>query len=231
MHKNVKAKSLCTALGMVFAATAWAEAPTQDMTVAGTIKAPTCEVDIAGGEGGGTINHGDISPTLIKAGTTFHELEPVTLDWTISCDAQTYLTYQVVDNEVASANKRAWADFAFGLGAINGDGKLGYYIMHAKSLSVDGNVAYHGSQARPGDLKYLSTLSGYSYDYVRNLAGWSFGWAQLNNTGTSPLKPGSEFTMSMEIRTYLSGAADMNGGVTTTVPLQGHTTFSFAFAL
>jgi type 1 fimbria pilin len=240
MHNNIKAKSLYAALGMAFATTAWAEAPTQDMTVAGTIKAPTCEVDIGGGEGGGTINHGDISPTLINAGATFHQLPTVTLDWTISCDAQTYLIYQVVDNEAESANKRGNdASYPFGLGWINvsddgkSAGKLGYYLMETKGMTVDGATAYHGATSTSDPSSgwtVLDTRTAYSFQYVRNTPGWRFGWGE-SHAQYSPLKAGKDFTMKLEVRTFLSGAADMNGGVTDTVPLQGHTTFSFAFAL
>jgi hypothetical protein len=232
VQKNIRAKSLYAALGMAFAATAWAEAPTQDMTVAGTIKAPTCEVDIGGGEGGGTINHGDISPTLIKAGTTFHELEPVTLDWTISCDAQTYLTYSVSDIENDSVSMRApIPEGSFGLGFINTSGRLGYYTMRNRNLTVDGDPAYHGLARAGLSLTSLDTRTSSRHDYSFHVDGWRSGWGVTAESASSALKSGEVFTMQMEVRTYLSGAADINGGVIDAVPLAGHAMFSFAFGL
>ena len=239
MHKQKMTTLAAALLGMACTA-AWADAPVQNMTVKGTIKAPNCQIDIAGGEGGGTVNYGPLSTTLIKQGVAFNPLEVATLDWTITCDSETYLTYTVEDNVAGSANTRGQAtDRVFGLGWAGAEqGKLGFFAMSAKNLTVDGEPAYHGTKRT--DI-YLDTrdrplLSGgnwfyYYSNFVHNTPGMVHGWGANENAASTSPKAGRVFTMKMDIAPQLSGSTDIGDVITENISLNGSVTFTFAFGL
>lgn len=237
MRRQTIAQLAVTLLGMACTA-AWAEAPVQNMVVKGTIKAPNCQIDIAGGQGGGTVNYGPLSTTLVKPGYTFNPLEKSTLDWMITCDSETFLTYTVADNAKESVNTRGQAvDRVFGLGWVReGDGKLGFYSMEVTAQTVDGQPAYHGTKYNDTTLDTRTSYWGGSYyvplynRYVHNTEGKVHGWGAKDGT-ISALKSGRVFTMKMDIAPQLSGSADMGDAITENVSLSGSSTFTFAFGL
>jgi len=237
MRRQTMAQLAVTLLGMACTA-AWAEAPVQNMAVKGTIKAPNCQIDIAGGQGGGAVNYGPLSTTLVKPGYAFNPLEKSTLDWTITCDSETYLTYTVADNAKDSVNTRGQAvDRVFGLGWVReGEGKLGFYTMEVTEQTVDGQAAYHGTKYSDTTLdtrtRYWGGTSYYPlYNrYVHNTEGKIHGWGASDATISAP-KPGRVFTMKMDIAPQLSGSADMGDAITENVSLSGSSTFTFAFGL
>ncbi len=237
MRKQTMTGLAIALLGMTCTA-AWAEAPVQNLEVKGTIKAPNCQIDIAGGQGGGTVNYGPLSTTLIKPGYAFNPLEKSTLDWTITCDSETYLTYTVVDNEKDSVNTRGQpADRVFGLGWVrDGEGKLGFYSMEVTAQTVDREPAYHGIKYGDTALDTRTSYwngSGYVSLYnrfVHNTEGKVHGWGASNLTISAP-KSGHVFTMTMDIAPQLSGSADMGDAIAENVSLTGSATFTFAFGL
>lgn len=239
MRKQTIAKLTAALFGLACTA-AWAEAPVQNMTVTGTIKAPICQIDIAGGEGDGTVNYGMLSTTLIKQGTAFNSLEKATLDWTITCDSDTYLTYTVEDNVSGSANTRGQAvDRVFGLGWVGDEqGKLGFFSMVAKGLTVDGESAYHGTKRTERyldtrDRPYYNGANWFYYysNYVHNTPGMIHGWGVSENNSSSALKAGRVFTMNMEVAPHLSGSTDIGDVITENISLNGSVTFTFAFGI
>ena len=91
-------KQLITAAVMLGTMTTTQAAPPapQDLIVKATIKTPACTVDIAGGEGGGTVRF-DISRSVLSA-TETTAIPSQDLDLIINCPHKTIAALHVTDN-------------------------------------------------------------------------------------------------------------------------------------
>jgi hypothetical protein len=203
-------------------AAAMAVAPAKDLLVKGAFEIPGCDVMQTGG---GIYDFGSIPASMIKPGTAKTTLSPQRQTWTVNCDADTFLSFTVVDNQADSVSDTSRA-FNFGLGNINDTGKIGYYVVQlSNAMTRDGERAF---------IKQVPTgfTSGAAYESVEMYPGSSAAMAWAPNTGNNfDLSISNQFVMDMEVTPTLAGTADMNGPVTENVPLNGSLTLSYAFGL
>lgn len=93
MKKTVLTLSL---VSLFISSTVFA-APVANLKVVGNITPPTCTVN--GGDNVDLIyNFGDIAPSVIPQNTTYNDLPPISNNLTVTCDAETFLTFKATDN-------------------------------------------------------------------------------------------------------------------------------------
>jgi hypothetical protein len=210
-HRTMLACALATTL--CGALPAQAAAPSASLYVRGSIGMPGCSVSTAND---GVYDFGRIASSLIKPGISTTTLDPIEQSWTVSCDAQTFLGFTVIDNRSGTASVDRVNNF--GLGNVNETGKLGYYTVQMKDGAVDGNASY--LYATPG-ASFTASQSVYLGTNVQ------LGWAASNNLQ----KAGKVFTATLAVTPTLAGAATMGGAITDEVSLDGSLTLNFAFGL
>jgi Protein of unknown function (DUF1120) len=189
-----------------------AEAPTAELKVIGTVTVPGCTV-VAPDDG--VYDFGRVSASLVKSGTTTTALTPITKTWTVNCDADTYLNFTPVDNRTASASILAGS--LFGLGNVNGTGKIGYYSTVMNNGTVDGAISSVFSSSTTFTAATTATL----------VQGWRAGWASGNNVQ----KVGKVFTADITVSPILGGTDTMGGPITDDVDLDGSMTMNFSFGI
>ena len=200
--KPMKKILFCTSLFVITNSAMANAAPTSDLTVSGTVVAPSCTVSATES---GIYDFGAISPALI--GKVEKALTPINQTYTIHCDAITYLTFKTIDNRSDSVTVPS--DAKFGLGKNGERGNVGYYTGKVKNAMVDGAAS---------KLMQSASTSFYAYDVVdlTNSTTLVTGWAEAN----SKLKSGTDFQADVEITPYLSKSSDF-GGVVSNVDLNG----------
>jgi hypothetical protein len=192
-----------------------AAAPTAELKVKGELDAPTCTVSI-GADKSGVVDLGKISPTLIKP-SAVTAITPNDVPLKAVCSAETYLNFTIIDNRESSVS--APGTQRFGLGLVNGNGKLGYYEIAMGSAGVDGKTSSVFSSAT-GSFSPVST--------VKLTKGMRNGWS----SGTSNQQAlGKEFTALLSVQPYLASSADMGGTINDKVTLDGSATLNFAFGI
>jgi hypothetical protein len=203
-------------------AVAMAEAPSKDLIVKGAFEVPGCTVSQTEG---GIYDFGSIPASTVKPGTATTALTPQKQTWTVNCDADTFLSFKVVDNQVGSVSDTSKV-FNFGLGNINDTGKIGYYVVKLSDAKIgNGETAY---------VKYVPNgyTSGRAYSSFEMYPGSSGAMTWAPNTGDNfDLSISNQFVMDMEVTPTLAGTTAMNGPITETVPLNGSLTLSYAFGL
>ncbi|WP_430390127.1 DUF1120 domain-containing protein [Dyella sp. 20L07] len=195
------------------ATAAHATAPTSELVVKGALAVPGCTVSAAND---GVYDFGRISASLIKAGTAVTTLPPISQAWTVTCDAQTFLAFNVVDNRASSASAAAANNF--GLGNVNGTGKLGFYTVTLSSPTVDGKTVSTYSTANTSFTAATTAILN---------SGQKHGWATASNNQAS----GLVFGANLQVAPTLGGTTTMGGPVTDEVPLDGSLTLNFMFGL
>lgn len=198
-----------------------AAVPTAELKVQGNIQVPSCTITPPDD---GVYDLGKLSPSLIAANTTT-ALPEMTKTWTVACDSQTYLSVTAVDNRVVTASQASPANqMYFGLGNINGTGKIGYYMASIRNGIVDG-VASSVYYAQAGSTTLTASATpptGYYFnDNIR------YGWSGTNATPIA----GRVFTADIRIYPVLASAASMNGPVTDGSKIDGSMTLNFAYAI
>nr|WP_311528473.1 hypothetical protein [uncultured Ralstonia sp.] len=210
-HRTVKLAALA-ALALA-AMAAHAAPPTTELKVTGRIAVPTCTV---AAPDAGTYDFGRFSSTLIKSGSTHTALTPIKKTWSVSCDADTFLTFKVIDNRDSSSSYPS-DNGAFGLGNVNTTGKIGYYNVLVSNPTVDSVASTFSSSTG-------TALTG--DNYIRK-ANYTMAWS----IGSTALKAGQTFAADFEVRPFLGGSTHMNGPVTEQVALDGSLTLNFAYGL
>ncbi|WP_042806496.1 DUF1120 domain-containing protein [Yersinia massiliensis] len=214
MKNQLTGLTLLTSL-IVGITTAHAAPPTAELKVKGKIGVPTCNINAPDS---GVYNFGNISSTQIKSGTTTTELPKMSKSWTIICDAPTYLNVTPVDNRAATASSTA-TKARFGLGSINGNGKIGFYWVVLSNAKVDN---------QPSNLYDTSTNAFTSVATSVHLwSGSVTGWASAANTQTA----GKVFSADFEVQPVLAGVTDMKGTITEDTKIDGSLTMNFAFGI
>ncbi|MXN76323.1 DUF1120 domain-containing protein [Burkholderia sp. 4701] len=192
----------------------FAAPPVAELTVTGKVKLPSCAVSIGND---GYYDYGRISSTLIQSGSEHTKLEPKTEPMVVTCDAATPLMFSVVDNRKDSSSAPE-SPYAFGLGNVNGTGKLGHYSVTFGDLYVDGIGKYvwwkMGDHSNGANWLEAGLKPGRG----------SFGW------GHSGLA-GRKFEAKLTVYPLIGGTTTMNGSLTEPVDLDGSATLVFAFAL
>lgn len=187
-------------------------APTSSLNVKGTIGVPGCTVSAPDD---GIYDFGRIAASLVKPGNATTALTPITRTWTVTCDAQTYLSFSVVDNRAATASTAAATNF--GLGNVNGTGKIGFYTVALQKPTVDGVASFTYASIGTSISGAATTLLG---------SNTRHGWATSNQQ-----KEGKTFTADLAVTPTLAGSSAMGGAITDSVPLDGSLTLNFAFGL
>ena len=119
---------LTTALLLAASTGAWA-ASTAELTVKGLITPSACTPSLSNG---GVIDHGKISAKDLNP-AQYTIIGNHTLSLTVTCEAATAFALYGVDNRVGSTDNPS----DYGLGLINGDQKLGHYVLMLSNPLAD----------------------------------------------------------------------------------------------
>ncbi|EPL9180889.1 DUF1120 domain-containing protein [Serratia marcescens] len=191
-----------------------AAAPSAEIKIKGELDAPTCTVAL-GLNNSGTIDLGKISPALVKpSATTALGERNVVLN--AKCSADTFLNFTIIDNRESSVSLPGTQ--RFGLGHINGNGKIGYYEIKMNQAYVDGSSTGLFSSASES----FSSLSE-----IKLTKGMRNGWS----TGSGRQAIGKDFTALLIVQPYLGSSKDMGGAINDKAALDGSATLSFAYGI
>jgi hypothetical protein len=212
MKKSVLSMvSLCS---LLFAGTTIAVGPSADIKVIGELVAPTCDVALTNN---GAFDYGNISHSKIQSDRAV-SLGSKTGSLTVTCTADTPLTFKVTDNRLGTASQSGTQ--YLGLGAINGTGKMGYYTVKMYAPTVDGKMANIFVTANSS----IPSPSG----IVTLEHGKRIGWVP---NGAQELAIGKKFNASILAEAFLAKRSDMHGGVGDESSLDGSATLEFDFGL
>lgn len=194
-------------------ANAQAANPSAELKVIGELTVPTCTV---ASTNDGVYDFGKLSATMIKPSATT-ALTAQTKTWTISCDAETYLNFTPVDNRAASSSSSATTNF--GMGTVNGTGKIGYYTAQLKNATVDGTTSS------------LFTSASATFTPATTAAittGQRSGWA---TSAANTQKSGRVFVADITVSPVLASSSTMNGPITDDTKIDGSMTLNFAYGI
>ncbi|MEW5494391.1 hypothetical protein ABGT23_01885 [Enterobacter cloacae] len=185
-----------------------------EITIKGDMSAPGCTINTPNN---GQYELGKISASIIRDSDEVSLPSPNGgMNWTVQCEAATFLSFQVVDNREGTASKEGSTHF--GLGPINGEGKIGYYRVKMFMPKVDSSAAS------------LYTTSGSTFDAVKEVyleKGKTMGWASGNNEQAL----GTSFSAYLDVLPVLASSKDMNGPVADSSKIDGAMTMNFSFGL
>ena len=212
MKKSLFTLSTLSAL-ILSAGVAQADALTAELKVVGELVVPTCTVAATDD---GIYDIGKQSATLIKpaASTT---LAVMSKTWTVTCDAVTYMNFTPVDNRAASKSDATGT--SFGLGNVNGTGKIGYFTATASNATVDGVASRLFSSAN-------ATFTPAATANLTN--GQKTGWA---TTAANTQYSGKVFVADIAVTPVLASSATMNGPITDNADIDGSVTLTFAYGI
>lgn len=214
-------KHLFTLASLLLAvANAQAAAPTAELKVKGNIEIPSCTISAPNN---GVYSLGKLSPSLVFEDKGIF-LPTMVKTWTVTCDTPTYLSMTMVDNRAATASATTTAAVTFfGLGNINGTGKIGYYSGTITNGFVDGvSTAMYTADMGSSRLSTSPRGSGFEIYVVRR-----FGWSDTNGVAIA----GRVFSTDISITPLLARKEKMNGPVTDSAKIDGSMTINFSFAI
>jgi hypothetical protein len=221
MFKKTSLAHVLGAVALLTSGVIMADAPSKDLIVKGIFEIPGCAV--AQTEGG-IYDYGSIPASMIKSGAATTTLEPKKQTWTVDCDAATYLSFTIEDNQTDSISHPS--DRRFGLGMVNDTGKIGYYQVKLSNPQVDGGSKTYVKVVQKG----LSSGNGHDPVDLYRPESFVYSWSP-SAANDSQLSASRTFVMDMEVTPTLAGTTTMNGPVTENVPLNGSLTISYAFGL
>lgn len=199
---------------MMSMGTAMAANMSPELKVKGQMAIPSCQVSIAND---GVYDLGKIANSLISPNKDT-SLKTISNNLNVICEADTFLSFTVVDNRASTSSSTA--STSFGLGNVNGDGKLGYYQMKLKGAAVDSTTTSLYS-ANKGS----SSFSATSETYIdKNKVT---GWAKSGNVQAS----GKHFMALMSMEPVLASSSVMGGPISDNVKLDGSATLNFSYGL
>ncbi len=205
--------SMGTLAPLLWAATlAYAAPPSTELTVTGELVVPLCTVAAADE---GIYDLGKIPATMIKPNAET-VVTALTKNWTITCDAETYLSLTPSDNRASSSTNTGTG--YFGLGNVNGSGKIGTYSVDILNGTVDGVKS---------NLYVSATAAISPQASVRMHKGYRNGWAATTNLQ----KSGKIFAADLKVTPVLASSLTMNGPVTEDTNIDGSMTLNFAFGI
>ncbi|CQD56845.1 beta-fimbriae major subunit [Yersinia enterocolitica] len=186
-----------------------AKAPTAELTVKGQVSPPGC---IVMAPDGGVYNVGEIAGHTVKPSAPT-VLPSITKNWSVICDAETYVSVTGSDNRAGSSTSGG----RYGLGFVNGAGKIGDYGVYFSNAKVDGTAKYFRKQEEAAAA--ILSLS------IGPLNGLS--WVHANATKA----PGKVFSADIEVMPRLGSVADMKGPITENVKIDGSMTLSIIIGI
>ncbi|ELI8291848.1 TPA: DUF1120 domain-containing protein [Yersinia enterocolitica] len=186
-----------------------AKAPTAELTVKGQVSPPGC---IVMAPDGGVYNVGEIAGHTVKP-SALTVLPSITKNWSVICDAETYVSVTGSDNRAGSSTSGG----RYGLGFVNGAGKIGDYGVYFSNAKVDGTAKYFRKQEEAAAA--ILSLS------IGPLNGLS--WVHANATKA----PGKVFSADIEVMPRLGSVADMKGPITENVKIDSSMTLSIIIGI
>ena len=192
--------------------------PSAELKVKGKLGVPSCTV-IA--PDGGIYDLGKISATNVKSGAVVTTLTPITKNWSVACDSQTYLSFGSVDNRNTSVSDTSSIS-NHGLGFINGTGTIGYYTLVMSNPMVDGIQTSVFSVSASGGVSAGSQSFALATNGPRR--AWSIA-------GTNTQIAGKVFSADFKVTPTLAGTTAMNGPITEDANIDGSVTMNFAFGI
>ncbi|EKN6363602.1 DUF1120 domain-containing protein, partial [Yersinia enterocolitica] len=161
---------------------------------------------------GGVYNVGEIAGHTVKP-SALTVLPSITKNWSVICDAETYVSVTGSDNRAGSSTSGG----RYGLGFVNGAGKIGDYGVYFSNAKVDGTAKYFRKQEEAAAA--ILSLS------IGPLNGLS--WVHANATKA----PGKVFSADIEVMPRLGSVADMKGPITENVKIDGSMTLSIIIGI
>lgn len=199
----------------IFSAGSIAAGPGAEIKVTGELIAPKCALSTPDM----VFDYGDkINPTLISNTAPVSLGVGGTATLIVNCDAQTSLTFGVTDNRLGTASVSG--SKYFGLGNINGTGKLGHYVINVSRPMVD-------QMAAATFVTTTSTIPTLLFNASLE-HGKRSGWAQQ---AQRVLAIGKKFSLDVSTEAFLAKRGDMHGGVGDDTALDGSATLEFGFGL
>lgn len=213
MKKTIISGAVVAAMMMSMGG-AMAAAMSSELSVKGHLAIPSCEITLGNN---GVYDLGKVSNAVIEASrsTSMRELSG---SLHVECEADTFLNFSVIDNRVGTAS--TVDSTHFGLGNVNGSGKLGYYKMKLGEASVD-KVSVSVYSAPRGSTSISSTPVVFvDKDKIT-------GWANSENAQAS----GQSFQATLTVEPVLASLKEMAGPITDSTKLDGSATLNFSYAL
>ncbi|HFP3027440.1 TPA: DUF1120 domain-containing protein [Yersinia enterocolitica] len=186
-----------------------AKAPTAELTVKGQVSPPGC---IVMAPDGGVYNVGEIAGHTVKP-SALTVLPSITKNWSVICDAETYVSVTGSDNRAGSSTSGG----RYGLGFVNGAGKIGDYGVYFSNAKVDGTAKYFRKQEEAA-----AAILSLSIGPLNRLS-----WVHANATKA----PGKVFSADIEVMPRLGSVADMKGPITENVKIDGSMTLSIIIGI
>lgn len=183
--------------------------PTAELTVKGQITPPTCTVTAPEG---GVYNVGEIPGTTIKS-SEVTVLPTITKNWSVICDLETYVSVMSSDNRIGSTMSNG----QYGLGFVNGTGKIGDYFISLSNAKVDGVSKYFYRQNEPANTTLALSIGPLN----------TLSWVHANATKA----PGKVFSADIGVRPRLGSVTTMNGPITENIKIDGSATLSFIIGI
>lgn len=205
MKKHLLRLSLLSALA---SSSAMAAGPVANIQVSGDIKPPTCTVNGAT-QGDVIFDHGVISPSMVPLSSVYLYPYNTTLqDITVTCDAQTYLTFKPTDTYESvntaqlvfpgSTQGQVRNDIFFRLvSASDPTTAIGGTVFTVTKSSVDGNTTVI-SRANDG-IYVTGSLTGLNQVLIKQA---TMTWTKNNENNKAPedlpLISGEIFSMTLQ---------------------------------
>lgn len=179
---------------------AFAAGPTANIQVTGDIKPPTCTVN--GGDNDLLYNLGNISPSVIPQDSTYNGLPSLTNNLTVTCDAETFLTFKATDNypnefiQTPGMNSNYQAHTFNLVDDTDTTKTVGGVGFAWDNVTVDGETAYL-SRANDGDYDN-GTWAGANWMIKGATTGWTGEQQKYVAPSALSLLSGKNFTATFK---------------------------------
>ncbi len=188
-----------------------------DVTVKGSITPAACTPMLTNG---GAVDYGKISIKDLNPAAHLPTVLPVvSLRLNVECSAQTLMAVKVRDNRPGSSPESDMFNQNFGLGWVNGDKKIGWYILKMSNGTADGV-----------DRSLIESVDGSTwFDAASADQVWQPGWMRaLTGGGASPL-PLPAQTMAVDIHVGTTILSRMQLPSDQEIPLDGSATLDMVY--
>ncbi|MBV4478496.1 DUF1120 domain-containing protein [Pseudomonas khavaziana] len=195
-----------TSATLLLASTTTFAASTVDLTVTGLIVPSACTPSLSSG---GVIDHGKISAKdLNPDGTTI--IGNHTLTMSVTCEGQTLIALQSEDNRRGSSISNT----DYGLGLINGNQKLGHYVLRIANPLADAV-----------EVQSIASVNGQDNWYLERFWDPTLYMSVAVMSDASQPVPVQDLQMDLEVQTIiyrtdgldLSNEVQIDGSATLTV--------------
>ncbi|MDQ0650568.1 DUF1120 domain-containing protein [Pseudomonas cedrina] len=194
---------------------AWA-ASSVDLSVTGAITPAACTPALSAG---GVVDLGKISVSDLNSGRDT-PLPPQSLALTVNCTAATLFAVKASDNRSGSSGDWGAGLSSFGLGLVDGDKKVGWYLLKMSNSLADG-VSQPVIESMVGDV-WLNAPDDTQI--------WQPDWMRAFNAGsdTSPAPmPVQNMTTDLVVQTTIVRKEQLPTGQE--VPLDGSATLDIVY--